>query len=265
MARLSNRLTARGVLNAKAGMHADGEGLYLVVTSTGAKRWSFIFFWQGKRTGDVSLAEAREAAGEARRSVRDGINPIEARKASKGAEEAATYTFGTFAEEVVNSIESGFRNEVHKAQWRTSLSVQRDAETGEWSDTGYCISIRDKALPDIGTDEVLAVLRPIWGTLPETASRVRGRIERVLDAARVRGLRTGENPARWKGHLAALLSKRQKLTRGHHRALPYAEVPGLVARLHGQPSMAATAVLTASEPMTKGAAPPRRFTPGSRR
>jgi integrase len=174
--------------------------------------------------------------------VREGINPIEARKASKGADEAAGYTFGTFAEEVINSIEPGFRNEVHKAQWRASISVQRDADTGEWLDTGYCISIREKALPDIGTEEVLAVLRPIWGALPETASRVRGRIERILDAARVRALRTGENPARWKGHLAALLSKRQRLTRGHHKALPYAEVPDFVARLHVQPSMAALAL-----------------------
>jgi integrase len=189
----------------------------------------------------VSLAEAREEAAKARRLVREGINPIDARKASLAEQTAALYTFGTFAEEVLDSIEGGFRNEMHKAQWRMSLSIQRDKD-GEWLDTGYCISLRDKALDDIGTDEVLAVLRPIWNTLPETASRVRGRIERVLDAARVRGLRGGENPARWKGHLAALLSKRQKLTRGHHKALPYAEVPGLLVRLHDQPSMAALAL-----------------------
>jgi len=257
MATISNRLSARAVTTAKPGRHNDGDGLYLIVDTTGARRWLLYFQWHGKRkemglgsAGDVSLADAREAAGEARRLVHEGINPIDARKAAKGAEEAASYTFGTFAEEVVNSIESGFRNEVHKAQWRTSLSVQRDTETGEWSETGYCIGIRDKALADIGTDEVLAVLRPIWTTLPETGSRLRGRLERVLDAARVRGLRTGENPARWKGHLAALLSKRQKLARGHHKALAYGEVPALVARLQGQPSMAALAlewvILTAS-------------------
>ncbi len=229
-------------------MHADGEGLYLVVTATGAKRWTFIFFWQGKRTemglgstGDASLADAREAVGRARRLVRDGINPIKARKAAKIEQEAAAYTFGTFAEEVVDSIESGFRNNIHRAQWRMSLSVQR-GDDGEWLDSGYCLALRDKPLDEIGTDEVLAVLQPIWSNLPETASRVRGRIERILDAARVRGLRSGENPARWKGHLAALLSKRQRLTRGHHRALPFAEVPDLAARLHAHPSMAALAL-----------------------
>lgn len=248
MAKLSNRLSARTVSTAKPGMHADGDGLYLIVTAAGARRWTFIFFWHGKRTemglgplADVSLAEARAATATARRLIRDGVNPIEARKAAKVEEEAQEYTFGTFAEEVIDSIEGGFRNSTHRAQWRMSLSVQRGVKS-EWLDTGYCQSLRDKRLDAIGTDEVLAVLRPIWTKLPETASRVRGRVERVLDAARVRGLRGGENPARWKGHLAALLSKRQKLTRGHHKALPYEEVPALVARLRAQPSMAAMAL-----------------------
>lgn len=247
MAKLTNRLSARGVATAKAGMHADGDGLYLVVSASGARRWVFIFFWQGKRTemglgsagqdtGEVSLADARELAGKARQEVRDGINPVTARKAAKVADDAAPSTFGAFAETLVESIEGGFRNAKHRAQWRMTLSVERDEETKQFIDSGYCISLRAKRLDDIDTNDVLAVLDPIWTLKPETASRVRGRIERVLDAAKARGHRKGENPARWRGHLSVLLSARIKLKRGHHAAMPYASVPKFIEQLHTRPS-----------------------------
>jgi integrase len=164
-----------------------------------------------------------------RRQLANGIDPIQAKRAAEAAEQAPRYTFGTFADALVNEIEGGFRNAKHVAQWRMTL-------------TTYCAPIRDKALDAITTDDVLAVLRPIWSTKAETASRLRGRIERVLDAARAHGLRSGENPARWRGHLDHLLPKRQKLTRGHHAAMPYREVRAFIERLHRTGSVSALAL-----------------------
>jgi integrase len=177
----------------------------------------------------VSLADARRARDEAEKLVRQGIDPIANRDEERQPAEAAP-TFGGVAEELVNSIAPGLRNAKHVAQWRMTLSIERDA-AGEFVDSGYCVPLRDKAVSEISTDDVLSVLKPIWLTKPETASRVRGRIERVLDAAKVRGLRSGENPAVWRGHLALLLPKRQVLQRGHHAAMPYRDLPAFVERL----------------------------------
>jgi len=240
MAKLLYRLSTRFVETARPGFHADGNGLYLNVSPRGAKRWTFIFQWRKKRSEmslgsaeDLSLGDARERAADARRMVRSGTNPIAARKHRSGSDtdKPAPVTFGAFAEELLNTIEGEFRNEKHKAQWRATLSLVRDPKTGGFTTGGHCLSLRDLPLDAIGTDEVLAVLQPIWSTKAETAARVRGRIERVLDAAKARGLRSGENPARWRGHLSALLPKRQRLLRGHYAALPYADVPAFVARL----------------------------------
>ena len=95
--------------------------------------------------------------------------------------------------------------------------------------TAYCAPLRPKSVAEIGTEDVLKVLKPLWTAKPETASRLRGRIERVLDFARARGQRAGENPARWRGHLDAILPKRAKLTRGHHKAMSFDDVPAFVA------------------------------------
>ena len=119
---------------------------------------------------------------------------------------------------LIDEIAPGFRNAKHIQQWRNTM---RD----------YAVPLRSKRCDEIDTTDVLAILRPIWTTKAETASRVRGRIERVLDAAKAKGLRSGENPARLRGHLDALLSRQQRLQRGHHAAMPYADVPELVARL----------------------------------
>jgi integrase len=132
------------------------------------------------------------------------------------------------AEEVIASLESGWRNEKHKGQWRSTIKA-------------YCGSIATKAVDRVSTDDVLAVLRPIWSTKPETAARLRGRIEKVLDAARAKGYRQGDNPARWRGHLDNLLAKQQKLCRGHHAAMPWQDVPDLIAELrtlHGTSALA---------------------------
>ena len=130
------------------------------------------------------------------------------------------------AEEVIASLETGWRNPKHRYQWRQTLAV-------------HCNSIHDLPVDAVTTDHVLAILKPLWSKVPETASRLRGRIEKVLDAAKARGHRSGENPARWRGHLDHLLPKRQRLTRGHHKALPYAEVPAFVARLQELRSISA--------------------------
>ena len=126
-------------------------------------------------------------------------------------------------------IETGFRNAKHRSQWRNTLAT-------------YTTPIWNKRLAEIETDDVLACLKPIWQAKAETASRVRGRIERVLDAAAARGLRSRDNPARWRGHLANLLPKRQKLARGHHAAMPFVDVPVFVERLREVEGVSARAL-----------------------
>lgn len=236
MARAVKRLSARSAATAtKPGRHADGDGLYLVVDASGAKRWLFLFRWQGKLKemglgglSTVTLAEARELAGDARRVLKGGQNPIEHRRAVK-AEPEAVVTFGVFADQVVADLSQGFRNDKHKAQWTSTLAT-------------HAASLRPMPVDAIGTAEVLAVLTPIWRTRAETASRLRGRIERILDAAKAKELRAGENPARWRGHLDKLLPARHKLTRGHHAAMPFADVPAFVVDLRDREAVAAMAL-----------------------
>jgi integrase len=236
MARQVKRLSARTVATlTKPGRHADGDGLYLVVDASGARRWLFLFRWGGKLkemglggVSSVSLSEAREKAGDARRILASGRNPIEARRSAKEARDAGT-TFGVFADKLVAELLHGFRNEKHKWQWATTLRT-------------FAAPLRPKRLDAISTDDVLAVLAPLWQTKHETASRLRGRIERVLDAAKAKGLRSGENPARWRGHLDKLLPKRRKLTRGHHAAMPYPNVPAFVAELREREAVAGMAL-----------------------
>jgi len=180
----------------------------------------------------VPLADAREKAAAARRMIAQGLNPIDERKRDRGIP-----SFGEMADEVRESLSAGFRNEKHKAQWKSTLA-------------SYAGSLKDKPVDIITTDDVLAVLKPIWTVKLETASRVRGRIEKVLDGAKAKGFREGENPARWRGHLDHLLPKQTKLARGHHAAMPYADVPSFLASLRERDALACTAlefcVLTAA-------------------
>ncbi|MGA7452402.1 MAG: Arm DNA-binding domain-containing protein [Rhodoplanes sp.] len=169
----TNRLTVRKVETAKPGKYEDGHGLRLVVSLSGARKWVFRFMRAGKRVemglgsaADVTLAQAREKANDARRLAKAGKDPVSARRAERAA--GADETFGPFALKLIETIETGFRNQKHRAQWRTTL-------------TTYAAPIWNKRLADIETDDVLSCLKPIWQAKAETASRVRGRIERVLD------------------------------------------------------------------------------------
>jgi len=203
----------------------------LAVAPSGAKKWVFRFLWQGKAREmglgsfpEVGLADAREKALAARRLVKSGIDPISERQKDRGVP-----TFGEQADETAEQLAAGFRNEKHKAQWKMTMTV-------------YAEPLHRKSVDQIETADVLAVLKPIWLEKPETASRVRGRIERVLNAAKAKGHRTGENPAAWRGHLENLLPKQSKLSRGHYAALPYADVHGFIAKLRERPAVAALAL-----------------------
>ena len=239
MARQAKRLTARTVAAmTKPGRHADGGNLYLTISKTGAsvsKRWTFMFSFAGKQheagfgsAAAVTLAEAREKAAHYRSMLAKGIDPLAAKKAAREAE-AGRRTFGECADELIKSKRREWRSEVHAAQWRTTIDE-------------YCGPILDKPVDAIDTQAVLGVLQPVWGRIPETASRLRGRIEAVIDYGKANGLRSGENPAAWRGHLALILPKRQKLSRGHHAAMPYPDIPGFLGKLREVESIPALAL-----------------------
>ena len=235
MASGKQKLTARAAATTKPGRYGDGAGLYLVVAASGARKWVFRFTFAGKVTEAglgsadvVSLAEARNKAHEARKLLEVGKNPIEAKRQALIVE-AEKPTFGAIADALIAAKESEWRNEKHRAQWRASLKE-------------FAAPLRSRPVNEIDTGAILAVLTPLWQTKPETASRVRGRIEAVLDAAKAQGHRSGENPAAWRGHLAHLLPKRGKLTRGHHAAMDYRDVPAFVTHLRGQETIAAMAL-----------------------
>jgi len=226
-----NQLSARKVDTLKVvGRHSDGGGLYLNVTETGAKSWLFMFKTGGRRremglgsARDISLARARTLAADARQHVASGRDPIAMR------EKPASMIFSQAATALVESMSTSWRNEKHRAQWTMTL-------------TNYCAPIASLSVADVTTDDVLRVLKPLWLTKPETASRLRGRIERTLDFAKARGMRSGENPARWRGHLDALLPKPAKLTRGHHKAMEFEKLPAFIKQLRSGDGIAATAL-----------------------
>ena len=178
------------------------------------------------RCGRIAGDGARACSGRATDAC-GRQNPIDAARLAK----VGRPTFGQVADEFLSAKQSEWRNGKHRAQW--NMTLQR-----------YCGPLRARPVDEIDTAAVLEVLKPLWGSIPETASRLRGRIETVLDAARARGLIGPHeaNPARWRGHLDKLLPKRQKLTRGHHAAMPFADVPQFMARLRKRDSVAALAL-----------------------
>jgi integrase len=228
----------------KKGRHADSaqRGLYIQIGEGGSASWLFKYSrsWCGKHeiglgsVDDVSLEEARDAAHDNRRLLAKRVNPLEARRAevSKAALEAANrVTFSEASARFVAANEPAWRNQKHRSQWVNTL--------------------RDYAYPILGslpvaavdTALVLKVLEPVWTSRPETASRLRGRIESVLDWAAARGYRTTENPARWKGHLAQLLPARSKVAAvRHHPAMPYTDLPGFMAELRAKEVVPARAL-----------------------
>jgi integrase len=219
----------------RPGVYADGAGLYLRVRPSGTRSWIFVCMVKGKRREmglgsilDVPLAKAREKAGSARAAFLEGRDPIAERAATRTVKAAPT-TFGTFADDLIDDIQEGFRNEKHRKQWRSTLKT-------------HATALLAMPITEIDTDAVVEVLKPIWLTKPETASRVRGRIERVLDAAKAKGLRTGENPARWRGHLDLLLPRRPKTSKTHHAALRLTDVGDFMCDLRSRPALAARAL-----------------------
>jgi integrase len=241
---MGSKLTARGALTAPVGWHGDGRGLYLQCTAgaDGSVCRSWVFRYRaGNRErymglgpiADVSLAEAREKAAGARKLRLEGVDPIEARKAQRTAsrlEAAKAMTFGQCVEGYLQTHEIGWKNEKHRQQWKMTL-------------TDYCKIISDLPVQNIDTDLVLRVLTPLWKSRTETAKRLRGRIERVLSWAKGRGLRNGENPARWSGHLDEMLASPSKIAAvRHHPALPHAEIPQFMAELRSRDSLSAKAL-----------------------
>jgi integrase len=242
MARTIGKLTALKVDKAKKpGMYGDGGGLYLRVTAGGAKNWVFRFMLNGRPRWmgmgpfhTVSMAEARKRAAEYGLRRHDGIDPIEARRATRlqaRLDDAKAMTFKQCAEAYIKGHRAGWRNAKHAAQWDATLAAYAEPVIG--------------ALPvqSIDTALILRVLEPIWTTKPETAGRVRGRIESILDWATAREYRRGENPSRWRGHLDKLLPARSKVQRvEHHAALPYDEVAGFMTALQAEEGVAARAL-----------------------
>jgi hypothetical protein len=242
MARAAERLSARTVQTVKdRGLYADGKGLYLRIGPTGSKSWIYRYR-SGERQHDlglgpypdISLAEARERATEQRKLRLNGHDPLVVRRATRDQARLAAakaMTFRQCADGYIAAHRAGWRNAVHAGTWPQSL---RDYVYPVFGDL-------PAQTVDVGL--VMKALEPIWTVKPETASRVRGRIERVLDWATARGYRTGENPARWRGHLENLLPAPRKVQRvEHHPALPYPQIAAFMTDLRKLEGMAARAL-----------------------
>jgi integrase len=240
--RKGNRLSPKFVANVKEpGRYCDGHGLWFQVGPSGTKSWLFVYMLHGRARQmglgalhTVGLAEARKRAGECRTLLLDGIDPIEARNDQRTVarlKAAKSVNFRTCAERLIASHEGGWKSDKHKRQWRTTLETY-----------AYPI-LGDLPVAAIDTDLVMQVLTPIWSTKTETASRVRMRIERVLDAAKAHGLRSGDNPARWRGHLDNLLAAPRSIAPvKHHPAVPWQAVPQFMSDLRERDGMAARAL-----------------------
>jgi integrase len=237
MARALNRLNARQVATiTKIGYHSDGGGLYLRIAAD-TKSWAFRFRRHGRLREmglgpfhSLSLAQAREAAGDARRALLSGADPIEARKAAR-ATAAGIPTFEVAAKAYIEEHRGSWKNPKHADQWANTL------------DTYAYPTLGRLRVDQIDTPDVLAVLRPIWAEKTETATRIRQRIEAVLDAAAANKQRTADNPARWRGNLAKLLPKPEKLKKVRHfPAMPYTELPKFMKQLRARPGNDARAL-----------------------
>lgn len=264
--KVHNALTPLSVKNAKPGIskngkeiskrYADGGGLYLQVKPSGARSWIFRatvagkvrYIGLGSAAGPnaISLAEARELARDKAREAADGTVPVSDRRKrardAKAAEQEARIagtSFRDMAGSFIKLQETGWKNDKHRAQWRSTLETYAYPHFG------------DLPVSDVETEHVVAALTPIWTEKPETANRVRGRIEKILDRAKFDGLRKGENPARWRGHLEHVFpsptkAKKRRNERlgkeGHHAAMPYAELPGFFVKLAQRDGIAAKAL-----------------------
>jgi integrase len=215
------------------GRYSDGAGLNLQITPAGVKSWIFRYERGGKErwhglgpVRDVSLAEARETAQECRRLLRQGIDPITHRQQAQ----VRGLTFEACVDAFLQTREKAWRNEKHRAQWKSTLKTYAYPVMG--------------SLPvkDVEGSHILQALKPIWQEKPETARRLRGRLESVLDYAAAHGYREGENPARWKGHLSHLLGRVGDRTVKHHAATPFKDLPAFMDELKEREAAGARAL-----------------------
>jgi integrase len=243
---LSARRVTALLSGGKPRRHGDGGCLYLQVNGPDRGAWVFMSKRGGKQrpmglgsVRDVPLKDARELAEACRRAVHQGRDPR-----SVLAEVSGELTFDNAARELIESMAPGWRNAKHRAQWRMTLLGEMPGKDGSTKKTrfDYCAAIRNKPVSKLTTEDALHVLKPLWQTRPETANRLRGRCERVWDLAKARGHGSGENPFRWRGHLDKLLPKRARLTRGHHKAMPFADLPPFVRSLRAMQGLAPRAL-----------------------
>jgi integrase len=238
---MKGNLTALKVTRIRElGMHADGGGLFLQVTR-GGRSWVYRYMIAGKTremglgsATTITLAEARNRRDDARRLRNQGVDPIEQRRSERAKallDAAKAMTFRQAASDYVETHEAAWRNAKHRAQWTSTLET-------------YAFPVFGKvSVQCVNTALVLKALEPIWAIKPETASRVRGRVEVILDWAKVRGFREGENPARWRGHLAMILPPRSKVRKVvHHASLPFQEIGAFITDLRARESIAARAL-----------------------
>ena len=231
---MAGRLTARKIETASPGKHEDGDGLRLFVASTKAKRWVFRFSINGKRRemglGSypvISLAKARDLALDYRRKIAQGIDPLAERQAEKNE----TPTFTSCAALYIRAHRRSWKNHKHKMQWVTTLKTYAKPVMGH------------KLVDEINTEDILRILQPIWSDKTETAKRVQGRIENILDFAAARKWRDPVNPARWRGHLDKLLPKPARVkTIRHQPAMPYDELPAFMASLRDNKALSSKAL-----------------------
>jgi len=228
-----------------AGRYSDGGGLYLVVSKSGSLNWVFLYDFAGKRREkglgkvadprsfkEVDLDKVRAVATACRDDLKSGRDPLaksEPSASEGGAEVKAMPTFWSIAQDVLATVEASGKNPKHRQQWRNTLK-------------DYAAPLHSKPVNAISTDDVAGVLAPLWRTKPETASRLRGRIERILSVAKAKGFRFGENPAAWRDNLEPILGKRRKLARGHHAALAFQDVADFVGALRASEGVAAVAL-----------------------
>ena len=242
MARMLEKLTPLGVTKtSKPGYYGDGNGLWLQVSQSGSKSWVFRFTLSKKQremglgaVSTVTLPEARARAKECRLLLLDGKDPLDTRKASKLAEaleRAKMMTFDQCAAAYIAAHRGGWKNAKHASQWENTLETYASPTIGKLP------------VAQIDTALVVKVLQPIWTTKTETASRLRGRIESILDWATVSKYRQGDNPARWRGHLDNLLAYPGRSKRTvHHPALPWQEMGAFMVKLRAEQGIAAKAV-----------------------
>lgn len=236
------KLTTKGVQKlireSKPALTNDGDGLYLKIGKSGGASWIYRFRWDGKlrdmglgSCSDINLSAAREQATGNRKLVKQGINPLDARLEEEKEIQKVAITFTSCAARYIKAHRRSWRNIKHARQWVSTLKTYARPKIGK------------KSIDEISTQDVLEVLKPIWTNKNETAKRVQGRVENILDYAAAHGYRDPVNPARWRGHLDKLLAKPSRIQKvNHHPAMPYDEVADFMATVNGYNSLSSKAL-----------------------